>query len=73
MEPDFSPEELRRIIRQLEERGFVVKKRPNYIKKTFDIDKVLLDEVNQLRHDLNTSLRDVFSEALQLWLARHSR
>lgn len=70
MPSELSPDELTRIIEKLEANGYVIKRRGTYIKKTFDIDQDIWAQVDTLRRHLKLTVRDVFSEALILWLAR---
>ncbi len=59
------------IIQRLESRGYKVRKDVNYVKKTFDINKDLLSEATQLRQHRNVTLREMFSQALVLWINTH--
>jgi hypothetical protein len=64
-EPDTSE-----LIRLLESRGYIAKKKRNYVKRTFDIDSELLNEVTQIRESEGLQVREVFTEALQLWIEK---
>jgi hypothetical protein len=71
MGADLTPEELAKIIEKLEASGYVIKRKGGaYLKKTFDIDQDLWSQVDALRKQLNITVREVFSEALILWLDR---
>jgi hypothetical protein len=68
---DSDESNLEQMIQKLEASGYIIKKTPKqYVKKTFDIDHSLLSSVDTKRKELNKTLRDVFSEALLLWLAK---
>jgi hypothetical protein len=69
---DITPEVLEALIEKLESRGYVVKKRPkNYLKKTLDVDEELMETVDRRRRELNKTLRDTVTEALNLWLQKN--
>jgi DNA-binding Lrp family transcriptional regulator len=72
MATDLSPEELARIIKKLEASGYEIKRRGTYIKKTFDIDQDLWTQADDLRRKLKITVRDVFAEALALWLEQRN-
>lgn len=59
--------------RALEERGYLVKKKRVFLKKTLDMDPELLRSINIRRAELNKSLRVVIEEALQDWLKNNPK
>lgn len=67
-----SSDDMREIIEKLKNQGYQVKRPAAYVKKTFDVDSALLQEVTNTRLRLNMSLRECVAEALELWLDKHA-
>jgi hypothetical protein len=65
------PDDVAPLIRVLEDRGYRVNRPVDYVKKTFDIDVARLESVNKVRLANDLTLREVFMEALDLWLAKY--
>lgn len=63
------------MIEKLKAAGYSVKREGKYIKRTYDIEEELWEEVNQVRLQLKPrmTLRAVFSEALRLWIVEKSK
>lgn len=65
-------DDLKDVIEKLQKQGYKVKKPAVYVKKTFDVDAGLLQEITETRLKLDMSLRECVAEALELWLDKHS-
>lgn len=68
-------DDLKDMIEKIQAAGYKVKRGAKYVKKTYDVEEDLWEAVNQMRMQLKPrmTLRDVFSEALRLWLAEKNK
>lgn len=68
--PNLDLEQAKRV---LEERGWVVKQRRSYIKKTLDLEEGVLHAFDVRRVEVKKSRRHALEEAMRLWLAANPK
>lgn len=61
-------DDLAPLIKMLEARGLEVRRKVNYVKRTFDIEEKINDDFEALRGD--RGVRDAFNEAVAWWVER---
>jgi macrodomain Ter protein organizer (MatP/YcbG family) len=55
-------------IRALEQRGYEIKKKINWVKKTIDVDEDLFLRLNSVRASLGITLKTAIHRAIEEWV-----
>jgi isopenicillin N synthase-like dioxygenase len=65
--------ETKKLVKQLEQKGFVVKRNVPTKKHTFEIDQDVLDEFFSIVNEKKLKIKEAASEALDAWNIRNKK